>query len=128
VKTNHLEELLESLKEEVDHWELDPPPEDPVPVRRGLYLLAMDILLAETRSRGGFESYRALPDRARLPESDYLEIRKQLTLFIQWLENINIERAAELVVNAGIPALNALEEVCASNEPVFSEWLVEVSK
>lgn len=90
MKIEGLSELLESVKEEVETWTLDPMPDNPEQIRRGLYLTALDILLAETREPGGYESYSHLPDRVILPRQEYEMFRQQLypyiALFMQmWL-------------------------------------------
>ncbi|MBI3555068.1 MAG: hypothetical protein HY074_02240 [Deltaproteobacteria bacterium] len=100
MKIAGLSELLESLKEEVEGWELAKlPPEQDSPeaselLKRGLYLTAMDIVYAEMKHPGGYESYARLPDRVLLPETEYREFRANLMPYILWLKSLLLKYVA----------------------------------
>lgn len=122
MKIEGLSTLLECLREEVDSWELDPPPQDPRLIRYGLYLTAMDILLAEIKAPGGYESYIALQTEGRLPEADYDMFRSQLAPFIEWFTQLYFKRVASLT-NLGLSEEEAQSQVLSIDAPVIDTWL-----
>src|SRR5690349_1932353 len=86
--------LLESLKEEIDRWELAPheSPHDADTVRYGLYLIAMDVLWCEVMTAGGYADYVNLATQAKLPEADYRAFAQHLAPFSEWLRQVNAEK------------------------------------
>ncbi len=106
MKIAGLSELLEGLKEEVEGWELAKlPPEQDTPeasalLKRGLYLTAMDIVYAEMKQPGGYESYSRLPDRVLLPETEYREFRANLAPYILWFKSLLLKYVAGATTEA----------------------------
>ncbi|MEW6057725.1 MAG: hypothetical protein AB1540_14030 [Bdellovibrionota bacterium] len=103
MKIEGLSTLLETLKEEIERWELEPGHLSPEDIHYGLYLVSMDILYAETIRPGGYESYSLLPDRVLLSYADYEPIRAQLAPFITWLHS--------LMLKSGLTAPEVGEEI-----------------
>lgn len=122
MKNQALCELLEALKDEVDGWELEGDPADPALIRHGLYLTAMDILLAEMFEPGGYESYCKLPDRIKLPEDDYYDFRRALNIYVEWFKSLNLKRLTREQADATpIETNETIREIGILGEVIFGE-------
>ena len=128
MKIAGLSELLEGLKEEVEGWELAKlPPEQDTPeasalLKRGLYLTAMDIVYAEMKPPGGYESYSRLPDRVLLPEPEYREFRSNLEPYVLWFKSLLLKYVASTdstIVSDATPVLPPGEE--AAFDVIFND-------
>lgn len=122
MKIEGLSELLDSLKEEVDAWPLDPMPENEALIRRGIQLSAMDILLAEMTAPGGFESYVALSERVKLSEDEYSRWRKQLDPFVRWFQSLLLQHALRLK-QQGFGEGEALDHAIATGAESLNEQI-----
>ena len=116
--------LLENLREEIDRWELTPGDLDheSETIRYGLYLIAMDILWCEVMTGGGYQDYLALQTSAKLPENDYQTFATQLTPYIVWLRQANLNKLLEFK-ETGMSDLQAQDELLAGHLTACQNWL-----
>lgn len=130
---NGLSMLLDTLREEIEGWELAPPdspltPEQVINIRYGAYMMALDVLYCEsTCPEDGYGFYLNYPIQVKLPREDYDAFRMQLAPYVQWLNTLNLNlrniSTDGSVITFQQGATGELTEVTLTDQPVFSDWL-----